>query len=201
MVTGVGAASFHILLDAFGSPQAAFAATKEELMAVDGIGEKTAQNIKSFTRWEFAEREAIRAAKEGVSIVIVHDDNYPPNLRNIYDPPPFLYVKEDLLPQDNYVAIVGSRLSSEYRIFSTQKLVRGLTQKGFTIVSGLARGVDAVAYRTALAVRGRTIAVLGCGIDVVYLLENKSLFQTIPKSGAIISEYAFGTNPSSETFL
>ncbi|MEI7591290.1 MAG: DNA-processing protein DprA, partial [Deltaproteobacteria bacterium] len=200
MVDGVGAVSYKLLLDALGSPENVFRATVSELMIVEGIGKKIAFAIRDFNSWDVAESEIVHASQNDVTIVTIHDESYPSALRNIYDAPPFLYVKGHLLPEDNCVALVGSRRASEYGIFATHKLANELAQRGITVVSGLARGIDATAHRATISSRGRTIAVLGCGIDVVYPLENKTLFEKIPLNGAIVSEYPLGTKPNSEHF-
>ena len=128
------------------------------------------------------------------------DPLYPRNLLNIYDYPPFLYVKGSLCPEEICVAIVGSRLASAYGRYVTEKLSRELALKGITIVSGLARGIDAAAHRGALAGKGRTIAVLGCGLDIVYPPENEELAADIAAHGALVTEFPFGTPPNAPNF-
>jgi len=200
MVDGIGAVSYRALLDSFGSPRQVFAAPLETIMAISGISKKIAYQIKHFEGWERAEKEAKRLADSDVKLVTILDADYPPRLLDIYDAPPFLFVKGELLPDEICLAVVGSRLASEYGKHITHKLAFALAQCGITIVSGLARGVDAAAHRGALAGKGRTIAVLGCGIDVVYPLENRALFEKIPVNGALVSEYFFGVSPSKENF-
>jgi len=199
-VEEVGCVGFRALLAAFASPRAVFAAPLRSLQAVPGIGPITAEHIRAFNDWGTAEREVALAAERGVSIVTSDDPLYPRNLLNIYDYPPLLYVKGSLSPAEVCVAIVGSRLASVYGRYVTEKLSRELALKGITVVSGLARGIDSAAHRGALAGRGRTIAVLGCGLDVVYPPENEELARSVADRGALVTEYPFGTPPNAPNF-
>ena len=200
MVPGVGNVTYVHLVERFGSPRAVFFSSNEELFTLPEIGRKLASEIKSFAHWKAAERELSRTEKEGVTIVTYRDPLYPPNLREIYDFPPFLYVRGSLSTEDINVAVVGSRRASAYGRYITDRLARELAYAGFTIVSGLARGIDSCAHQAAIAAKGRTIAVLGCGIDLIYPPENKRLFDTIPSCGAIVTEYPFGTPPYGPNF-
>jgi DNA processing protein len=199
-VEEVGCVGFRTLLQAFSSPRAVFSATAQTLRVIPGIGPKTAHHIRSFSDWKMAEREIERAAELGVDIVTCEDPLYPRNLLNTYDYPPFLYVKGSLSPAEIFVAVVGSRLASVYGRYTTEKISRELALKGITIVSGLARGIDAAAHRGALAGKGRTIAVLGCGLDIVYPPENKELAETVAMHGALVTEFPFGTPPNAPNF-
>jgi len=199
-VEEVGCVGYRALLAAFSSPRAVFSAPARSLQTVSGIGPKTADHIRSFSNWRMAEREVTLAAKHGVAVVTCEDPRYPRNLLNIYDYPPFLYVKGSLVSDEVCVAIVGSRLASVYGRYVTEKISRELALKGLTVVSGLARGIDAAAHRGALAGKGRTIAVLGCGLDVVYPPENEELAQAIAANGALVTEFPFGTPPNAPNF-
>jgi DNA processing protein len=199
-VEDVGCVGFKALLAAFSSPRAAFSATARTLQAVPGIGPKTADHIRSFSDWAMAEKEINRAGKLHVAIVTCEDPQYPQNLLNSYDYPPFLYVKGSLFPSEVCIAIVGSRLASTYGRYVTEKLSRELALTGITVISGLARGIDAAAHRGALAGKGRTIAVLGCGLDVVYPPENRELAEAIAASGALVTEFPFQTPPNAPNF-
>jgi DNA processing protein len=199
-VEEVGCVGFKTLLKAFSSPKAVFSASAQILKAIPGIGQKTADHIRAFSDWGMAEREVALAGKLGITIVTCEDPLYPKNLLNIYDFPPFLYVKGSLCPEEIPVAVVGSRLASAYGRYTTERLSRELALKGITIVSGLARGIDAAAHRGALAGKGRTIAVLGCGLDVVYPPENEKLADGITAHGALITEFPFGTPPNAPNF-
>jgi DNA processing protein len=199
-VDGLGNLGIKALLDVFATPRRVFEAPRHMLSAVPGIGPKISQGIKSFGDWDFIEKEIDMAARQGVTIVTCHDPLFPPSLRYIYDYPAFLYVKGTLMPDDIHLAVVGSRRASTYGKFTTDKLSRELSLKGITIVSGMARGIDASAHQGALSVRGRTIAVLGSGIDIIYPPENKKLYEAIPESGALVSEYPMGTPPNGPNF-
>ena len=199
-VEGVGNVAYRNLLAAFGSPERVFEATLAQLEQTAGLNHKTARNIKDFRGLQRARAEIDRAAREGVSIVTVKDPAYPERLRRIYDYPPLLYIKGTLAPEDIPVAVVGSRNASPYGRFVTERLCRELVLRGVTVVSGLARGIDTCAHRGALAGRGRTIAVMGCGIDVIYPLENRKLHGEIVSNGAVVTEFPFGTEPDRPHF-
>lgn len=197
---GVGNVGFTVLVDKFGSPEEVFNASLHDLRETTGIGQKTADAIKSFSQWRQVEEELESARKHQVSIITYHDPLYPKYLLKIYDFPPLLYVKGTLREDDVIVAVVGSRAASAYGRFSTERLCRELAAEGIVVASGLARGIDTSAHRGSLAGRGRTVAVLGCGIDIIYPPENKELFEKIPLQGAIITEYPFGTPPNGPNF-
>jgi DNA processing protein len=199
-IEGVGNVNFMVLLDAVGSPQDIFSSPAHTLRSIPGIGQKTAARIKAFTGWGKIEKELELAGKLKVSIVTCRDSLYPQDLLSIYDFPPFLYVRGNLEADDINIAVVGSRMASSYGTFSTEKLCRELALKGLTTVSGLARGIDSAAHRGTLAGKGRTIAVLGCGADIVYPPENEKLFEEITARGAIITEFPFGTPPNGPNF-
>ncbi len=199
-VEEVGCVNFCTLLKAFGSPREVFSAAGRTLQVIPGIGPKIADNIRSFSSWAKIDEQIDHTEKIGVEIITLNDSRYPQNLLNTYDYPPFLYVRGSLLPYELCVALVGSRLASVYGRFTTEKLGRELALQGITIVSGLARGIDSSAHRGALAARGRTIAVLGTGIDTVYPPENEELAAQIVKNGALVSEFPLGTPPNASNF-
>jgi len=199
-IEGVGNIGFKSLLDAFGSPRGVFHASFHTLTFVPGIGRKTAAHIKDFHNWRKIEEEIEHVKNNDAQIITYQDPLYPKRLLNIYDFPVFLYVKGSLKEDDINIAVVGSRLASTYGKFSTERLCRELVLKGITVVSGLARGIDASAHRGALAGGGRTIAVLGCGLDVVYPSENEKIFKEIASHGAIITEFPCGTPPNAPNF-
>jgi DNA processing protein len=199
-VEGVGNVGFKALLEAFGTPRKVFEAPLSMIKAVPGIGDKTARQIKAFKDWKKVEKELECADKTGVSIVTSQDPLYPSQLLNTYDYPAFLYIKGHLKEDDVNVAVVGSRTASTYGKFTTERLCRELVLRGITVISGLARGIDSAAHRGALSGKGRTIAVLGCGLDVVYPPENEKLFDEISLQGALISEFPFGTPPNAPNF-
>ncbi len=199
-VEEVGCVGFKALLAAFSSPRAVFSAPSRMLQAVPGIGPITADRIRSFSGWASAEKEIKRAREIQVEIVTCEDPRYPQNLLNIYDYPPYLYVKGTLSPAEVCIAVVGSRLASTYGRYVTEKLSRELALAGLTVVSGLARGIDAAAHRGALAGKGRTIAVLGCGLDIVYPPENRELAEAVASSGSLVTEFPFQTPPNAPNF-
>ena len=125
----------------------------------------------------------------------MEDELYPAYLKNIYDPPLVLYMKGTIQEEEKYLAVVGSRRATSYGLDMAKKISRELAECGITVVSGMARGVDSFAHMGALEVKGRTIAVLGCGLDIVYPYENKKLMENIIESGACLSEYLPGTTP------
>ncbi len=200
LVDGIGNVGFKNLIDVFGSPQNAFNATTDDLKAIPGITGKTALNIKDFNDWQKVDKELELADKNKISIITASNSLYPRSLLNIYDFPPFLYVKGTLSEDDINVAVIGSRMATTYGKFSTQRLCQELAMHGITIVSGMARGIDSAAHTGALTGKGRTIAVLGCGIDIVYPSENKKLLEKISENGAVITEFPFSTPPSGPNF-
>jgi DNA processing protein len=198
----VGPTTFTKLTKHFGSPDRALGASVSELAKVDGIGFKTAEQIAA-TRDKFdtcAELEL--ADKLDIWLINLADERYPPVLKQIYDPPPVLYIKGSLTRTDNLcIAIVGSRRCSLYGQEQSSRFAHLLSSASFTICSGMARGIDTAAHQGALSANGRTIAVQGCGLAAdVYPPENKKLFELIAESGACISELPLRYEPLSENF-
>ncbi|HOH57467.1 MAG TPA: DNA-processing protein DprA [Smithellaceae bacterium] len=194
-VEGVGDTLFGPLLERFGSPAAVFSASVHELAGVPKMSKKISQTILAFNDWDGILRQIDGLNKAGIRIVTFLDENYPRHLLNVYDRPVLLYVAGHLHSDDISIAIVGSRHASTYGKYTTDRISRELALRGATIVSGMARGIDSCAHRGALAANGRTIAVLGSGLDVIYPPENKKLFEAIVEQGAVISEYPPGTQP------
>ena len=149
-----------------------------------------------------ADREIERCLRAGIELLTISDADYPPYLKEIADPPLLLYKKGNILKTDqNALAIVGTRHPSFYGRTQAQRFSQDLSAKGLTIVSGLARGIDQVAHESALQVSyGRTLAVMGCGLDVIYPKENAALYKRISERGAVLSEYPLGTPPLPENF-
>jgi len=199
-IDGIGNASFQPLLDHFGSLAGVFSTTVHNLSAIPGISKKSAAAIVSFKDWDKILLQMDALDKMGISVVTCLDELYPHNLLNIYDRPAFFYVLGRLDNEDVPLAIVGSRNASTYGRYTTDRISRELALRGITIVSGMARGIDSCAHRGALAAKGRTIAVLGSGLDVIYPPENKKLFDAISSNGAVISEFPLGTQPLSYNF-
>ena len=182
------------LVDHFGGVDAVFGARTRDLMEVDGLSQKVADKLQAMAS-QSVDSEIEALEKIGARVVTYRDDDYPANLRQIYDPPVALFVRGQLLESDRFaVGVVGTRRPSEYGKSMAFKISRDLAQRGLTVVSGGARGVDTAAHTGALQA-GRTIVVLGCGIDVHYPYENRGLFGKVAESGAIISEFVPGTRP------
>jgi len=173
----------------------------EEIAQVEGILHKTAEKIKNFKIEPALSDELKLVEKRGVKVITLEDAEYPELLKEIFDPPLVLYIRGDILPQDRYaLAIVGTRNATRYGLRFAEDLGRQLGQIGLTVVSGMARGIDSSAHRGAIAASGRTIAVLGCGVDVVYPPENDELAEKIAASGAVISEFPLSTQPYPANF-
>ena len=200
-IPGFGPVLIKALLDRLGDPKRVFEASRRELERVDGIGEQLAEVIKQTDVRGKVHRELKFIEKVKASIVTIRDQSYPNNLRQIYDSPPLLYVRGSLQPRDDLaISMVGSRLASNYGRMITEKIAGDLASQGVTMVSGMARGIDSAAHRGALSVGGRTIAVLGCGVDIVYPPENRHLFEEIVAHGAVISEFPMSTPPEGMNF-
>ncbi len=201
MVDGIGSITYQKLITHFGNPEKVFSISKKELMEVDGIREKTANSIKSFRLEEEIKDELNRIEKTGVNILTINDNEYPSSLKTIYDPPHVLYVKGNIMENDAIaVAIVGSRSPTTYGKLVTEKISMELSVRGVTIVSGMARGIDSIAHKSAIAGGGRTIAVLGCGLNVIYPPENFKLMDEIISHGAVISEFPMSARPDKMNF-
>ncbi|NIS60030.1 MAG: DNA-protecting protein DprA [Proteobacteria bacterium] len=198
---GFGPVLIKALLDRFGDPRRVFEASRTESARVDGIGERLAGVIKETDVRGKVNRELELIEKFNVSIVTIRDQLYPNNLRQIYDSPPLLYVRGNLQSRDDFaISMVGSRLATDYGRTVTERIAGDLARHGVTMVSGMARGIDSAAHRGALSVGGRTIAVLGCGVDIVYPRENCHLFEEIITRGAVISEFPMSTPPEGANF-
>jgi DNA processing protein len=199
-IDGIGNVNFGALVDRFGSLPAVFAASTHDLKETKGISGPLAAAIAGFKDWDKVNRELDLLDKQKISIITYQDELYPPKLLNIYDRPPFIYVLGSLNKDDINIAIVGSRMASTYGKYTTEKISRELALKGITVVSGMARGIDSAAHRGAITAHGRTVAILGSGLDVIYPPENERLFADIIQNGAVISEFSLGTPPRSSNF-
>ncbi|HEX2770647.1 MAG TPA: DNA-processing protein DprA [Geobacteraceae bacterium] len=196
----VGNVTFRRLLERFDTPEQALKASASELAKVKGINAAVVASIKGHVYREFAERECEKVEKAGVKVVNFLAEGYPKILLEIPDPPPYLYVKGETVGMEPAIAIVGSRRASTYGLLTTTKLAKELARHRVTVVSGMARGVDTAAHRGALDNGGRSIGVLGCGIDVQYPSENRRLFEEMASRGALFSEFPMGTLPLAENF-
>jgi DNA processing protein len=202
MIDGVGPIRVRALLDQFGTAEAILSTLRTELIRVEGVGDEVARNIAGWRERVDLDAELARIEKAGVRIVTRSDADYPKHLCEIYDPPLVLYVRGALAEDERLaIGIVGSRRTTLYGQEMSRKLAYQLARVGITIVSGLARGIDTEAHRGALQAKGRTVAVIGCGIDIVYPSENKKLAdEIVAKGGAVVTEFPFGVSPDRQNF-
>ncbi|GIV78183.1 DNA-processing protein DprA [Litorilinea aerophila] len=199
-VSGVGPVRLAALLEHFGSLETAWKAPLPELQAV-GLDRRSLENLLAARRTVDPEREWERVRKAGITVLTWDDPDYPENLRQVDGAPPVLYVRGTLTQQDTWaVALVGTRRASAYGREVAHKLASELAMHGVTVVSGLALGIDTVAHKAALDAGGRTLAVLGSGVDQIYPPGNRGLAQKITASGGLISEYPLGTRPEASNF-
>lgn len=197
----VGPIRVRRLLERFGSPQAILSAPTRELLAVPGIGEEMAAHLAAWQDHIDLAEEERRIAEHGITLLTQDDPAYPPALRTIHDPPFLLYMRGSLTPADAAsIAVVGSRRTTHYGREQAKKLSFQLARAGFTIVSGLARGIDTAAHEAAIAAGGRTIAVLGSGLGNVYPPENRALADRIAEQGAVLSEFPVLYVPDKQSF-
>ncbi|HHY47537.1 MAG TPA: DNA-protecting protein DprA [Firmicutes bacterium] len=202
MVEGIGPKRIEKLKVHFGSLERAWEAPPEEIRAVAGLPDTVIEGLIRARSRLRVDDELERARRAGARIITVEHEAYPQNLRDIYDPPPVLYVKGDLAAADRAAcAIVGTRRASSYGCAVASQFAYELAANGVTIVSGLALGVDSAAHRGALKAGGRTIAVLGSGVDCTYPPENSRLCREIIESGAVLSEFPMGTAPLKGNFV
>ncbi len=201
LIDGVGPVRARSLVDHFGTAPAVLSASKSQLLQVHNIGAETATAIANWEQDIDLAGEMKRLTDFGCRVVIQSDEDYPASLREIYDPPLVLYVKGTLSPKDkNSIAMVGSRQTTHYGIETARKLAYQLAYIGVTVVSGGARGIDTAAHQGALAAKGRTLCVIGTGINIVFPPENKELFDRIAANGAVISQFPFNRNGDKQSF-
>jgi len=200
-ISGVGAVLFKRLIEAFETPECVFQASESELKKISGMRPATLEAITGFREDEWAYRELDSLSRLKIRIISLADPDYPALLKTIYDPPPLLYVRGDIIEKDrNAIALVGSRNASAYGKEMTRRLARGLSRYGFTVVSGLARGIDTAAHQGALEAGGRTLAVLGSGIDRIYPWENQRVGEETVRHGALLSCFPLGAAPDACNF-
>ena len=201
LIEHVGPVRVRQLLEHFGDAPAILRASKAQLLQVRGIGEDTAEAIAAWEKTTDLGAELKRIAEFGCHIITQDDPQYPESLRQIYDPPIVLYVKGELSAKDkNSVAMVGSRMTTHYGIETARKLAYQLAYLGVTVVSGGARGIDTASHQGALSGKGRTIAVLGTGINLVTPPENAKLFEQIAANGALITQFPFNRPANKQSF-
>ncbi|MGB0152729.1 MAG: DNA-processing protein DprA [Verrucomicrobiales bacterium] len=201
LLPGIGPIRVHRLLEAFSQPQDILSTSEKDLQQIPGIGREMARSIRDWENLIDLAEEQRRMADHGITTITLEDSHYPPALREIHDPPFLLYVKGQIEPCDAAaVGVVGSRRMTHYGREQARKLSFQLARAGFTIISGLARGIDTAAHEAALAAEGRTIAVLGSGIGNIYPAENDVLANRIAENGAVISEFPVLYVPDKQSF-
>ena len=200
LIPNIGAARISRLVERFGDLSTAWEADLPALQDA-GMNEKSATALVRHRDRIDLEREWEKVEKAGASILTLADDEYPRLLREIPSPPPVIYVKGKLLPEDETsIGVVGTRRATRYGQEMTRRLSSGLAAAGVVIVSGLARGIDAIAHSEALDAGGRTVAVLGSGVDRIYPPEHRKLSEQVTEQGALISEFPIGTKPEARNF-
>lgn len=203
LVQGVGAGRIRSLIDVFGSAREVLRASRTALESVPGIGRQTAERITGFDDGAAVDRQIRQADGVGAEMITVWDERYPFLLRQIYDPPAFLWARGHMPVSDEpeaAVAVVGTRRPTAYGKRVAHDLTFSLARHGITIVSGLAYGVDAAAHAAAMEAGGRTVAVLGSGVDRIYPSRNHRLALEITTRGAVLSEYPLGAKPDAPNF-
>lgn len=199
-VPGIGNHLFKRLIDRFGCPQAVLQASLEELAAVDGVTARVAQQLKTHRPPAEAVAEIDTAQRRGYRLVTMAAADYPPLLREIPDPPPYLYVHGALRGDMRPIAVVGSRNATSYGEAATRQISEELARLGFTVVSGMALGIDTAAHEGALSGGGPTVAILGSGLDNAYPPQNQRLIERIADNGAVVSEYPLQAGPEAHHF-
>jgi len=200
LISGIGKIIFTRLLQHFGTASNVLKASYQDLIKIRGIGDKIAKEIISLKDGKLIEQELRLIRENNVEILTLDSPDYPELLKAIYNPPPVLYVKGILKNIGSCIAIVGSRTPTYYGKNIAEKLTRELVIRGFTIVSGMARGIDTISHIAAIEEGGKTVAVLGSGLKVIYPQENSKLMEKISQSGAVISEFPMNMPPHRENF-
>ncbi len=200
LIPQIGPIKIRRLLDHFGDLATAWSADSFELVRA-GLDKRALENFLHARKTLNLDQELEKVNRAGVRALTWDDADYPRRLKEISNPPFVLYIKGELMPEDEWaLAVVGTRRASAYGREVTRQIVGDLVRNKITIVSGLARGIDAEAHRSALDAQGRTIAVVGCGLDIIYPPEHKKLSQQIMEHGALLSEYSLGTQPEAGNF-
>ena len=200
LIPGIGRIKLSLLEAYFGDLGRAWHASVDELMSA-GLDAKLAKTMTTLRSQISLDTELEKLERHKVKVITGDDPSYPRRLKEIYDYPPLLYVRGTLIPEDEWaIAVVGTRRASIYGRQVTEEIVADLVRNKITIISGLAKGIDSIAHRTALEAGGRTIAVAGCGLDMVYPSDHVALARQIIEQGALISEFPLGTRPKAEHF-
>jgi DNA processing protein len=197
----IGPVRVRRLLEVFGSPERILTAKSREILDVEGFGVDLAETVAGWESRIDLSRELRRIKEEGLSLITLEDALYPKLLKRIYDPPTVLYVRGQLTERDqNALAIVGSRHTTQYGLATSKKIAFQLAYAGYTVISGLARGIDTAAHEGALASKGRTVAVIGAGLGKLYPPENAALAERIAQQGAVVSEFPVDYPPDRQSF-
>lgn len=199
-IAGIGPLTFKRLLKRFGSPENVLVAKRRELSEVEGLPEKSLQGILSTDSSGYAEKITDFCRSTGCRIITLLDEEYPYRLSLIEDPPPYLYAYGQELLKEPAIAVVGTRNPTRYGISMARRLSADLSAMGFVIVSGMARGIDSAAHLGAMDSGGKTVAVLGSGIKVIYPGENRGLYYRIAENGTVISELPPAEPPNAYNF-
>ncbi|NQU27337.1 MAG: DNA-protecting protein DprA [Candidatus Marinimicrobia bacterium] len=200
-VKGVGPQKVRHLVTFFKDPKIIFEQDRKSLCRVESIDIKSADRIRAYCSFDYGHSVVESCKKIDARILTFWNADYPLLLKKIYDPPPILYVLGQVIPQvEDCIALVGSRTTTAYGRSSAIKITRRLVELGLTTVSGLARGIDSVVHRETVAAGGRTIAVLGSGVDIIYPAENRKLALDLQNNGLLLSEYPPGTKPDARNF-
>ncbi len=205
-IEGIGPGKIRSLLSKFKSTKNILSADYNSLLSAEGISTNLAKRIYSSRKRRYeindlVDKELSKLKKLNARIVSIWDRDYPSLLKKIYDPPLLLEAKGNFVERDEYsIGVVGTRMPTNYGRIQTEKVVSEFARQQITTVSGLARGIDSIAHSTSIRNNGRTIAVIGSGLDVIYPPENKKLFDQISENGIVISEYLLGTQPDAQNF-
>jgi len=200
LVKGIGAVRFRTLLNAFGDPKSAWEASTEALREA-GLSEKLSANVVKLRAQVALDKEWEKIQSRDIQVLTWDDEAYPRRLKEIDQPPPVLYLRGNLLAEDEWaVAIVGTRRGTTYGRQVADELSTVLARNGVTVISGLARGIDSIAHQAAVNAGGRTIAVMGTGVEQIYPPENRRLAEQIMQQGALVSDYPLGTPPDGVNF-
>lgn len=199
-IPGIGAVKSKKLLEYFKDPYNVFCAKEIDFAALPFITRADILNLLDKGNREKVKKHIENINANDIKIITFKDENYPEYLKDIYDPPVILYMKGNLPKEEKYLAVVGSRKATSYGLNMAEIISRELAKCDITVVSGMARGIDTFAHKGALSANGRTVAVLGCGLDIVYPYENKKLMGSIIENGACLSEFIPGTQPVAGNF-
>ena len=205
-VDGIGPGKLRNLLAKFRSTKNILSADYQSLMNVEGISTNLAKRIRKASQdreetEKFTNKELKKLEKLGGKLITIWDQEYPSILKKIYDPPILFYILGEFTESDQYsISVVGTRQPTNYGKVQAEKISTDLSKQGITIVSGMARGIDSIAHNSAIKSGGRTIAIIGSGLDIIYPAENRKLFEKISENGAVISEFALGTKPDAQNF-